>query len=467
MELCRTIYTVKSFEKEIKTNTAIIENMESTSEKLTTKEAVESELHLFSNVIVEDLPRKSKPENDTKQQDHMALCDICKRAYKSKASLSHHLRVKHGFINRSRMKMPCLESGCNYKCNRIARLITHLIQVHEKKFECEKVSFENKEDFWKWKDEAEKRCKSSYTTHTSPKKDVGGNEKYFYQCRRSGFTKKKKATESSEERLNTKLMKRESIKINGVCTSFMKVLFEKDKSVVNFCRTHYGHPEDAKYLRMNDKEKLLIEALIIQGLTAAQIISIMKTKIPPDRHQLLKYSNIRNISQKKNLFLSRRLYSFPRKLSVDEFILEGMQSKSDDSSLNLLVDNEVEVQEQHILDESFQDSYNSVYKIEMHSKADDHQHQLQLREMELLRSEIHYKIERLANLTKGFNSIGSLKSLNSDLDTFIEKVDAKKDIELIKEEDLSTDNEVIPIECKNIAFSKDDDGNSVTVVCYN
>ncbi|CAL4061342.1 unnamed protein product, partial [Meganyctiphanes norvegica] len=320
-------------------------------------------------------------------------------------------------------------------------------------------------DFWKWKDEAEKRCKSSYTTHTSPKKGVGGSEKYFFQCRRSGFTKRKKAIKNPEERINGKFIKRESIKINGACTSFMKVVLEKEKAVVYFCRTHYGHPEDAKHLRMNDKEKLMIEELITQGLTAAEIISIMKTQLPLERHQLLKYSNIRNVSQKKNLFLARRLYSLPRNVSRDEILLRGMQPKNDDPSLNLVVDNEVEVNE-HTSETSFQDSYNSTYKIEMHSKADT-LHQIQFSEMESLRNEINTKIERLANLSKSCNSIASLKSLNSDFNVFLEKADVDKDIELVTVEDLSSDNDIVSIGAENIAFSKDDDGNPVTIVCYN
>lgn len=73
------------------------------------------------------------------------LCQLCKKAYKNKSSLATHLRTKHNLCGTSRAKMPCLEVGCDFRANRIARLITHLIKAHKMKFQCEKVKFQNKD----------------------------------------------------------------------------------------------------------------------------------------------------------------------------------------------------------------------------------------------------------------------------------------------------------------------------------
>lgn len=73
------------------------------------------------------------------------LCQLCKKVYKNRSSLTTHLRVKHNLCGNSRAKMPCLESNCDFKANRIARLITHLIKAHKMKFQCEKVKFQNKD----------------------------------------------------------------------------------------------------------------------------------------------------------------------------------------------------------------------------------------------------------------------------------------------------------------------------------
>lgn len=83
---------------------------------------------------------------DMSQEDEQStICHICSKTYKNKSSLSTHLRVKHNLSAQSRAKMPCLEPGCDFRGNRIARLISHLIRAHKMKFQCEKVTFQHKD----------------------------------------------------------------------------------------------------------------------------------------------------------------------------------------------------------------------------------------------------------------------------------------------------------------------------------
>lgn len=79
------------------------------------------------------------------QKEGRVLCHLCKKVYKNKGSLATHLRAKHKLCGNARAKMPCLEVGCDFRANRIARLITHLIQAHKMKFQCEKVTFQKKD----------------------------------------------------------------------------------------------------------------------------------------------------------------------------------------------------------------------------------------------------------------------------------------------------------------------------------
>lgn len=89
--------------------------------------------------------RKIKEGCKLADEDIAVLCPICKRMYKTRVSLTSHLRKTHNFYKSDRNKMPCLESGCNFRTNRIVRLITHLIRTHKLKFQCEKVTFQQKE----------------------------------------------------------------------------------------------------------------------------------------------------------------------------------------------------------------------------------------------------------------------------------------------------------------------------------
>ena len=88
---------------------------------------------------------------------------------------------------------------------------------------------------------------------------------------------------------------------------------------------------------MNDVERAIIKDLVVKGLTASEIITEMKSRLPTHRHHLLRYANVRNVSVRHNLPLTKGK-GFPNK---DELVL-----KTDcDNGINLVVDNEVEIED--------------------------------------------------------------------------------------------------------------------------
>lgn len=89
--------------------------------------------------------QKVKESRNSEENEIAVLCPICNRMYKTTVSLTSHLRKTHNFYKPDRNKMPCLESGCSFRTNRIVRLITHLIRSHKLKFQCEKVTFQQKD----------------------------------------------------------------------------------------------------------------------------------------------------------------------------------------------------------------------------------------------------------------------------------------------------------------------------------
>lgn len=397
---------------------------------------------------------KLKDSCKSTDEDIAVLCPICKRMYKTRVSLTSHLRKTHNFYKSNRNKMPCLETGCNFRTNRIVRLITHLIRTHKLKFQCEKVTFQQKEDFFRWKEETEERCKSSYASRTSVKRMVSGNERVFYICRRSGY-----ATSQDSEKAHPQRAKKGSMKINGMCTSFMEVTFLREGgATVYFCKTHYGHEDDGFHQRMNSKEKTMITDLIRSGYTIFQIIEIMKTKMPLHRHQVLKQNNIRHLAAKQNLFITRSY----RKGSVKK--LPGKFSvTSDVPSISLQVENETEVEAElpetvstnvtivDVQDIKTEEAPKSHTEIEVHGSVD---------EVEKLRNEIQMKIERISRLTVGLVSENALRQLCDNLDDVTRMLETEKHIEVISE-----NCECICDDQQNVILHEDVGGNSVLLYC--
>lgn len=90
-------------------------------------------------------PASDRSKRKVVGKEGRVLCHLCKKVYKNRNSLATHLRAKHKLCGNTRAKMPCLEAGCTFRANRIARLIAHLIKAHNMKFQCEKVTFQKKD----------------------------------------------------------------------------------------------------------------------------------------------------------------------------------------------------------------------------------------------------------------------------------------------------------------------------------
>ena len=92
----------------------------------------------------EDLSYSFRPGTFVVNDENQVLlqCHRCNNTYKNKSSLMIHMRRKHKNSLVTLGKMPCLEGDCSFRGNRIVSLISHLIRAHQKKFQCEKVTFQ-------------------------------------------------------------------------------------------------------------------------------------------------------------------------------------------------------------------------------------------------------------------------------------------------------------------------------------
>ncbi|XP_064087843.1 uncharacterized protein LOC135202394 [Macrobrachium nipponense] len=374
------------------------------------------------------------------------------KKYKNKKSLASHIRVKHKETLATCAKMPCLEKECDFRASRIANLISHLVRIHKKKFLCEKVTFQHQEEFWPWKRKTEEQCRSTYSAITSSRELASGDRKIFLRCNRSGFSKPSdsKSAVSSTNR-------RGSMKINAVCTSFMSAKFFKEGgAVVHFCRTHYGHKEDNAGIRMNDDERNMIKSLIIKGLTASEIITTMKARLPAHRHQLIKYGNIRNVSVRQNLQLNRSKGLH----SKNDFVLESNKYdnsiKSCDIAMNLKVENEVEI-EAGFLEPEIEISFPSVSSQKHNSEVSV---SFQTYTKEQLRSDVVTKAQKISELAVGLVSKTSLVILSQKLDSILNYMNDEEQIQIIPDKMESSSS------CDQIKHMFDDQsGNSISLLC--
>lgn len=238
-------------------------------------------------------------------------------------------------------------------------------------------------------------------------------------------------------------MRKGSIKINAVCTSFMEVTFDTaGGATVHFCRTHYGHADDGQHLRMNPEERRTIRQLILEGQTASSIINTMKTKMPQHRHHLLKYGNIRGISSRQSGYTQgggvaeggRDQGAFP----------DVVMSEADQNSLTLQVEKEVEVE---AIDRQSPDTPEIL-------------DQIQVCNLERLQAEVKAKIEKAFCLASTVTSEETLKYVSQNLDILTDLLESSKDIEVISEPSEPSEDTG-----QNVVVHKDIDGNTHLLLC--
>ncbi|KAK7026888.1 hypothetical protein SK128_012651 [Halocaridina rubra] len=379
-------------------------------------------------------------------------CHICHRRYKNRNSLATHIRVKHKNTLVARANMPCLEANCDFRGCRITSLITHLIRTHKKKFQCEKIHFQHEEEFWKWKKKAEETLKSTYSASSAAKKLAFGDKKLFLRCNRSGYTRYKSSTNAGSS------SSYKSMKINAVCSSFMNVTFHKKGGAsVFFCKTHYGHKDEHSFrcTRLSAYERNMMKKMILDGLTASEIISRMKTQIPEHRHHLLKTSSICNITARQNLPTGKEEGTL-KCASTKKTSNSSVSSISCDFLIDLKVDNEIEIEtgdEEPAVSSVIEETQNPTHDIQT----------IDGNYIKVLRNHVLEKAQQISRLALDL-TLQELSSLNNKLSTVLKDIDGKNhlDIEILSD----MDDSGVEYDENNLVY-EDQHGHSVYLKCSN
>lgn len=254
----------------------------------------------------------------------------------------------------------------------------------------------------------------------------------------------------------TKGARKGSVKINAVCTSFMEVVFDRSGgATVHFCRTHYGHADDGQHLRLNAEERETIRELILKGYTASSIMATMRTCMPQHRHHLLKYSKIRNISVRQNLFMTRGrdLAGASRRVFPSDIVDEAGQD-----SLNLQVEKEVEVEAEQ---EEKEEMSPQTLVLEPHPQVSRTAETDQNTDnTEQLQAEVKKKIEKLSCLASSLTSESTLRYLSENLGFLTDLLESETQIEVVTEP-----SEHVEASEQNVVLQKDIDGNTLVLLC--
>ena len=155
-------------------------------------------------------------------------CEICQRVVQRKSNLVRHYKHVHKqvYLDRStKTKHKCLHPECKEVFYHRTRLIAHCKNVHNVECETEELSFDDINDFFKWKIEEESGS-FSYFSRRSAVKDFQSVRVYYFVCQHDGDAAphvKKSELEQKTKQRDLKRNKKGRVRTGNVCPARMKV----------------------------------------------------------------------------------------------------------------------------------------------------------------------------------------------------------------------------------------------------
>lgn len=219
----------------------------------------------FSSSYKNSLRRHVKNVHSIEKENAKVIkCVYCKNSYSNKKTLRYHVKKYH---SEEYSGKPILRRTCCI-CEKVIygyskqSLRSHFESEHNIPMRWENHNFQSITDFKTWKTSVEKETKSFYSFHYYYKSFT------VYVCHRSGWYRKKGHNKR-------KMRQKGSCKINNVCPSFMKVNVNiHNKNVdVKFLRTHVGHKNELKHIRLSPDERKIVAAQIASKMPHEIVLS--------------------------------------------------------------------------------------------------------------------------------------------------------------------------------------------------
>ncbi|KAL6731236.1 hypothetical protein Aduo_002122 [Ancylostoma duodenale] len=296
-------------------------------------------------------------------------CDICEKSYFSTGGLRKHKRVAHGgdtiistvSTEHNEGASRCVDCpGCSSAFYTNMELAVHCEQEHSNgctDFRIIEENFDSWTKFEAWMTEKEREtCSKLVKRHT--RKSRKGTI-YMYLCqhaRRSGDS----TSNPSKERKRNRKTKR----VNKHCPCFARVQHRRDGSVeVVSCFGHYGHDVNSAALPLSKDDKMAVKSMLMAGISPRAIVTKLRRsnwieeEIPQKQPRIcyLTVRDVTNIAARHGLTVVKNDDSGSNP--------ESSSSEASSSEISLQEDF-VDQQDDHSLDEAYQESLEIQENIE-------------------------------------------------------------------------------------------------------
>ncbi|XP_033232225.1 uncharacterized protein LOC117183133 [Belonocnema kinseyi] len=260
-------------------------------------------------------------ENIVKSEE----CMLCHASFSRKSNLNRHMRIAHNlvFLKTHTIMCPLCDTGFQ----NVSSLYDHIPEEHDVQLERETKIFDSIDDFTAWKSHIEREDNSFFVKERTFKNRI------FYRCHRSG---------SSRARGTGKKSKTMSFKTGRRCPARIVATNVEGRITVDFLRTHLGHTQNVRSLRLTKEERDELAMKIKMGVSFDRILGDIKESVAFEenirRFHLVKkrdlYNIVRDYNLKKEIALeSDRLHE--QTVDVQESSEESVREEPESSSLSI------------------------------------------------------------------------------------------------------------------------------------
>uniref|UniRef100_A0A1B6DZ53 C2H2-type domain-containing protein n=1 Tax=Clastoptera arizonana TaxID=38151 RepID=A0A1B6DZ53_9HEMI len=263
-------------------------------------------------------------------------CNQCNNSYTKKFNLNKHMDKVHNInlIKRPPSKVCPL---CDAVFQTIPILEKHLVENHNIQLKEEYLYFDSFEEFNNWKKDIEKEDLAFFPMKNSI------NNRTYYACHRSGISK------GTDKCLRLKSTP-PSVKTGKNCTARIIARSEEGYIKVYCQRTHVGHAQSIKYLRLTKEERDELAEKYKRGMTIDSILDDIRES-----------ASIENMGR-KHLVNKRDLYNIVRDYKLGKDV---QKIDEDEDSVNMWEE------EQNSLGENSPSSFEEIETTEILDESQD------------------------------------------------------------------------------------------------
>nr|CAI5822155.1 unnamed protein product [Callosobruchus analis] len=194
-------------------------------------------------------------------------------------------------------------------------IITHLEEAHGVIVESETLNFNTFEEFVQWRDKMYVDTMSQFARARGVDK-VKNGERMYLNCHHSGRYRGRGS--GYRYRDPNKICKR-----GRVCPARLVVTCTLEGVEVVFYKTHVGHSNESKYLRLTHSEREEIAGMLLDNVPHQEIIQTIGSKMPSSRERTIKLQDLYNIRRDFHIdVLKEIMRSHARSLEIRDEMVE-------------------------------------------------------------------------------------------------------------------------------------------------